>query len=52
MDFQDVQKSKNFKNSKIFENWNEVGKLEFFDDEIFGSKIEFNLSIIARLERK
>ena len=52
MDFQDVQKPKIFKNAKIFENWNEVGKLKFFDDEIFGSKIEFNLSIIARLERK
>ena len=52
MDFQDVQKPKIFKNAKVFENWNEVGKLKFFDDEIFGSKIEFNLSIIARLERK
>ena len=35
MDFQDVQKPKIFKNAKTFENWNEVGKLKFFDDEIF-----------------
>ena len=45
-------KIQNFENANIVENWNEVGKLKFFDDEIFGLKIEFNLSILARLERK
>ena len=44
--FKNPKCSKIAKNAKFFETiLNEVGKLKFFNDEIFGSKIEFNLPI-------